>query len=381
MNRSINSPARAAEFPTAFPEIQRRVDSYNPLNYRNTRNYGNGEVSALSPYISRGVISTRFVLNSLLKRGFALSELLPFIQQMAWREYFQRVWQSRGDELDADLNQPSPRARRDGIPSALIHARTGIRAIDEMVVQLTDTGYLHNHYRLYLAALACNAGQSDWKLPARWMYFHLLDADWASNACSWQWVAGSFSRKIYFANQENINRFSGLVQHHTFLDCPYEELEVMALPEVLVECEVPDLWTTLPSSECGLLNPAKTTFIYTFHSLDPLWHADDSGQRVLILEPSWFHRYPVCSRTMEFVVRLSRNIPGIRIFCGEWDEFLEHCKPGLTIFREHPSTAHFTGYREDREWLFPDLKGYYPSFFRYWKEAEKHIHELVYQTE
>jgi len=31
---------------------------------------------------------------------------------------------------------------------------------------------------------------------------HLLDGDAASNVCSWQWVAGTFSSKKYFCNQE-----------------------------------------------------------------------------------------------------------------------------------------------------------------------------------
>ena len=35
------------------------------------------------------------------------------------------------------------------------------------------------------------------------MYYHLLDGDWASNALSWQWVAGSNASKKYYANQAN----------------------------------------------------------------------------------------------------------------------------------------------------------------------------------
>jgi deoxyribodipyrimidine photo-lyase len=98
------------------------------------------------------------------------------------------------------------------------------------VEELKQTGYMHNHLRMYVAAIACNIGHSHWHLPARWMYYHLLDADWASNALSWQWVAGSFSSKKYYANQENINKYCHTQQRNTFLDVSYEAYETMPTP-------------------------------------------------------------------------------------------------------------------------------------------------------
>ena len=50
------------------------------------------------------------------------------------------------------------------------------------------------------------------------MYYHLLDGDWASNALSWQWVAGSNANKKYYANQDNINKYFNSSQKQTFLD-------------------------------------------------------------------------------------------------------------------------------------------------------------------
>ena len=125
-------------------------------------------------------------------------------------------------------------------------AQTGIEALDQALLEFYDTGYVHNHMRMYLASVACNIGQSHWKVPAQWMYYHLLDADWASNALSWQWVAGSNSHKKYYANQQNINRYFFSEQKNTFLDVPYEQFEHMEIPEVLAETEVPEWQTPLP---------------------------------------------------------------------------------------------------------------------------------------
>ena len=53
-------------FPCEYSDILDRVNSFNPNKYSTTRNYINGSVSYLSPYISRGVISTKFILGKLL---------------------------------------------------------------------------------------------------------------------------------------------------------------------------------------------------------------------------------------------------------------------------------------------------------------------------
>ena len=70
-------------FPTEFDAILNRIETLNPIDYGASRNYLDGAVSYLSPYISRGVISTKFVYQALLKRGFHPSSILKFIQELA----------------------------------------------------------------------------------------------------------------------------------------------------------------------------------------------------------------------------------------------------------------------------------------------------------
>ncbi len=77
---------------------------------------------------------------------------------------------------------------------------------------------------MYLASIVCNIAGAYWELPSEWMFYYLKDADPASNVCSWQWVAGSFSNKKYFANQENINRYLHASEQGTYLDNTYEFL-------------------------------------------------------------------------------------------------------------------------------------------------------------
>jgi len=61
------------QFPTDYQNILSRIDHINPSEYGITRNYTNGDISYLSPYISRGVISTKQVVDILLAKGYDFS--------------------------------------------------------------------------------------------------------------------------------------------------------------------------------------------------------------------------------------------------------------------------------------------------------------------
>ncbi|NDC78725.1 MAG: deoxyribodipyrimidine photolyase [Chitinophagia bacterium] len=360
-------------FPTDIDSILARVDAIDPVAYGRSRNFIDGAVTRLSPYISRGVISTRFVMRRMLALGHRVSRMQKFLQELAWRDYFQQVAMARPGLLDTDLRRPQPRGERRGVPSALAAGRTGIDGIDAAVRALLDTGYMHNHCRMYSASLACNLGRCHWRQPADWMYYHLLDADFASNACSWQWVSGAFSGKLYFADQANVNRYCHTGQRGSFLDSSYSELEEMEVPEALRETIAFEATTPLPLTEPPAIAPGRPVIIYNLYNLDPFWRKDADAERVLLLEPSHFRKLPVSARTIEFVHSLAANIPGIRVFTGEFDA-LQSLAPGSTFhFREHPLFGHYRGVCDPREWMFPDITGYYSSFFGFWKKAERRL--------
>ena len=182
------------QFETGYDAIIAQVHQIDPIAYGRSRNYLDGAVTRLSPYISRGVISTKQIAEIVLAKGYDLDQIERFLQELAWRDYFQRVWMALGDDINNDIKQPQPNVEHNGIPEALTNANIGITAVDRGIHDLKTDGYLHNHLRMYVASIACNVGRSYWLAPAKWMYYYLLDADWASNALSWQWVAGSFSQ-------------------------------------------------------------------------------------------------------------------------------------------------------------------------------------------
>lgn len=369
MNNEIDSKLH---FPTTYEAILERIASIDPIAYGPTRNYLGGAVSYLSPYISRGVISTKFVYHQLLERGFHPGPIMKFIQELAWRDYWQQVWIIKGDAINQNLRHTQAPVITTDISSALVTGNTGINIIDQAIHQLYTTGYIHNHLRMYIASIACNIAQNHWKTPAQWMYYHLLDADWASNALSWQWVAGANSNKKYYANQENINNFCNSKQTDTFLDVTYDAFESLPIPEVLIETEVLKLTTSLPDKKAIDINEASPTCIYNFYNLDPTWKKEESINRILLLEPSHFKRYPVSKKSIDFILDLSKNITNIQIFVGEFDELVSSYKLNNLHYKEHPLNSHYKGIEEPRDWMF-GVKGYFPSFFAFWKKCKKEI--------
>ncbi len=358
-------------FETDVASIHRKIDLIDPVQYGKTRNYTDGAVTRLSPYISRGVISTRQVLRRMLEKGYVIRQMESFVKELCWRDYFQRVGQHK--DLSRDLRPSVQDARRAGIPSAVLTATTGIEAIDRSVEGLYATGYMHNHCRMYTASLVCNVGGADWRNASQWMYYHLLDGDWASNACSWQWVSGAGSSKKYYANQENINTYTGTTQRGTFLDLSYEALVQCHVPQVLAETEVfsPDIW--LPEGGTLQVDSELPTFVYNYYNLDPAWHAGEKGNRILLLDPSFFRRYPVSRTCLEFALALSRNIEGIQVFVGSFAELTERRNLATCHFKEHPLNHGYCGTEEPRDWICDAVTAYFPSFFGYWKKVSAQL--------
>ena len=81
--------------------------------------------------------------------------------------------------------------------------------MDAWTSELIDTGYLHNHARMWYASIWIHTLKLPWTLGAEFFLKHLLDGDVASNTLSWRWVAGLHTLgKFYLAQNSNICKFT-----------------------------------------------------------------------------------------------------------------------------------------------------------------------------
>lgn len=346
-------------FPIEIESILNRIDQIDPKKYRDTRNFEHGSVSYLSPYISRGVLSTKFVYKRLLSNGFDLNNAEKFIQELAWRDFFQQVWLFQ--DIFNDVKNTQEGVKYHGVPKQVLEANTGIKAMDKAILELYQTGYMHNHMRMYVASLCCNVFGCHWKGPAQWMYYHLLDGDLASNHLSWQWVAGAFSNKKYWVTQKNINLHFELKQSESILTkASYDDLEI--------EISTIQFDAQIPLNENPKLEN-RPTLIYNSYNLDPFWHEQQEYQRVLLIEPSKAKTFPVKAKVLDFVLGLSKNIGGIKVFVGEFSALNKLIQEDNLYYKEHPLNTNYQGNCEQRDWL-AQTQTYFPSFFKYWKRIK-----------
>jgi deoxyribodipyrimidine photo-lyase len=180
--------------------------------YARDRNVDRGpsdrsNVSALSPWIRRRLITEEEVVQAVLaQHSFAAAE--KFIQEVCWRSYWKGWLEMRPELLrrfDAERQSLAQSWRGNADMSAARAGHTGIACFDAWVRELIETGWLHNHARMWFASIWIFTLGLPWQLGADFFYKHLLDADPASNTLSWRWVAGLHSRgKHYVARASNI---------------------------------------------------------------------------------------------------------------------------------------------------------------------------------
>ncbi len=216
-------------FPASITAALEHLNIFNPDQYAKTRNFLNGTVSRLSPYITHGLVDIPFCVSHLLKKHYLSSEE-KIIYEFAWREYYHHVWSHLNCNILQNIREPIWSGQyQDQLPQDIVNGSTGIPAIDQSVALLYEQGYLHNHTRMWLASYIVHLRKVDWKVGALWMYKHLLDGDLASNYLSWQWVAGTFSVKPYLFNAENVLRYAPMWDcTGTIIDQSYSDLEKQA---------------------------------------------------------------------------------------------------------------------------------------------------------
>ncbi|MDU8943041.1 FAD-binding domain-containing protein [Ovoidimarina sediminis] len=213
MTRSHHPPDRS--------EALARLRAFVPKagrGYAAKRNFdleGHPHVSVLSPFIRHRMVTEEEVLAAVLGR-YAPPSAEKFIQEVFWRTYWKGwlemrpgVWEGYRAEVLRGINRVGSEAglRRDWEAACL--GQTGIGAFDHWARELRDTGYLHNHARMWFASIWIFTLRLPWALGADFFLRHLIDGDPASNTLSWRWVAGLQTRgKHYLARPSNIARYT-----------------------------------------------------------------------------------------------------------------------------------------------------------------------------
>jgi deoxyribodipyrimidine photo-lyase len=150
--------------------------------------------SMLSPYLALGVISPARIWEQTRGLSIRSEDVIHFRKELAWREFSYHLlyhfpslpyanWNSRFDGFGWSNNATHYRDWTRGM--------TGYPIVDAGMRQLWRHGFMHNRVRMVVASFLIKHLMIDWRRGESWFRDTLIDADPASNAASWQWVAGS----------------------------------------------------------------------------------------------------------------------------------------------------------------------------------------------
>ena len=235
------SSGESSEIRGGRETAQAKLSAIDPVAYGHSRNFGDGKITRLSPYIHHGVLSLNEVRNYALTKTENLAEITKFIQELGWRDFWQRVLALHPEWAWTDIESYktgfTAKDYANDLPQDIAGGETGIASLDAFIKELLETGYIHNHARMYLASYVVHFRRIKWQAGARWFLQHLLDGDLASNNLSWQWVASTFSNKPYIFNLENVDKYFGKVvdtspQANGPLHASYEELQTKLFPNL-----------------------------------------------------------------------------------------------------------------------------------------------------
>jgi len=308
-----------------------KLASIDPVKYGQTRNFLDGKVTHLSPYLRHGCLTLSEAISAVKNKSLTGNEKLLF--EFAWRDYWRRIWYEIGNKIYTDIEPSKVNLKRKDLPNDFIESQTRLECIDSFVRDLKLSGYIHNHARMWLASYIVHWLGIDWRQAARWMHDLLIDGDQASNYLSWQWVASTFSSKAYFFNKENLKKFS----HNIYCQkcrskCPfddsYENLEARLFQPPRETIKL------IEEKEIKLI-PSKTgsNKIVLFH--DEMLSSQHqllniSERKLFIFDPELYKGWSI--NRLQFIADCLIELPSIEVWQGPTRLILEQldCKKVIT---------------------------------------------------
>ena len=210
-SKLVPAPLTRTDAVAAWGSFLPRVKEY--AKRRNHLEYGHSNVSRLSAALRHRLLTEDEVTrDTLAHSSFAAAE--KWLQEVCWRRYW-KGWLEMRPQVWTSWRQ-RVRDQRDTLPQevlkkadAVAAGESGVACMDVLARELIETGYLHNHARMWWASFWIHAEGLPWELGADFFFRHLLDADPASNTLSWRWVAGlQTPGKTYLVRLSNLEKYA-----------------------------------------------------------------------------------------------------------------------------------------------------------------------------
>jgi len=181
----------AALFEDFFDRIDRYDDARNFPAVRGP--------SYLSVHLRFGTVSIRqlaSVAHQLSLQGNAGAA--TWLSELIWRDFYFQVLAHNPQMAEGKSFRPEydkiiwhHGKHADTLFDAWCQGRTGYPLIDAAMLQINQSGYMHNRLRMVVASFLCKDLGIDWRRGEAYFAQHLNDFELSSNNGGWQWASSS----------------------------------------------------------------------------------------------------------------------------------------------------------------------------------------------
>ncbi|MFZ9179429.1 MAG: cryptochrome/photolyase family protein, partial [Limnohabitans sp.] len=128
-------------------------------------------------------------------RGDAGAQI--WLAELIWRDFYHQIMHhhphvvERAFKPEYDAIAWEKGARAKALFQAWCEGRTGYPLVDAAMLQLLQSGYMHNRLRMVVASFLVKDLGIDWRWGEAFFALHLNDFDLAANNGGWQWASSS----------------------------------------------------------------------------------------------------------------------------------------------------------------------------------------------
>ncbi|MBC7456378.1 MAG: deoxyribodipyrimidine photo-lyase [Massilia sp.] len=179
-----------------FEDFVKRMGAYDEA-----RNYPAVKgPSYLSMHLRFGTVSVRHLVrtaNQLIASGAGASGAPVWLSELIWREFYAMILfqhprvVTHAFKPAFDAIEWESGAGAEAAFAAWCEGRTGYPLVDAAMMQLNQTGYMHNRLRMVTACFLVKDLGIDWRRGEAYFARQLNDFDLASNNGGWQWAAST----------------------------------------------------------------------------------------------------------------------------------------------------------------------------------------------
>jgi deoxyribodipyrimidine photo-lyase len=171
--------------------------------YHDTRNFPAVKgPSYLSTHLRFGTVSIRQLAREAWQRmqgpeaeGGRGAEV--WLSELIWRDFYHQILHHHPHVVSKAFKPEFERIKwehgkhADQLFAAWCEGRTGYPLVDAAMMQINQTGYMHNRLRMVVASFLVKDLGIDWKRGEAYFATHLNDFDLAANNGGWQWAAST----------------------------------------------------------------------------------------------------------------------------------------------------------------------------------------------